>query len=666
MSAEALGEAWQPDVNGINGGLPLLAWESNEAGSEQYAVSFSVTPEGAEITVFTDAARTQVVAAEDGVYQLTSGVYYYTATAPHHLSVYGSFSVSSAPRTVTVELVAAAEVVFSVATPNAALEVLFGANVVEPTSAEDGGYTFALRDGASYCYTVTAPGYNGVTREFVAADGLELAVGLTPSEWGTGEGSFIWGSGNAGQPSAISTGGTYWLGAGATGVLTISTSQPVALVGTGVALSDVFHDLYIDYTVAGADLTLRDLSISNTAGGSDPLMTNMIDFMGAGNQLRFAGTSVLDQDTNATGYAMVHVNSSTSLVVGGVSDTDTLYFYKREQGAGIGGNGGASGSEGQAPEYNGAITITGGRLFMKSSKQGALIGSGADAKSTAFTPGPITIEGGELNLIAISRSAAIGGAAGSSGGATGTQVYLNGGTVTINVDYSGSAIGGGGSADGNDADGGVLHYGGGSLRVFIDENALGMWAGVTEPSVDDVAITAAKVDGMGQPVEMLAFDTTALDESSEYFEVSLDGETVYSGGLHRYKYVNENLYKDVQVTVNYTIDNWVALDDSKLYLYATPAAHSLVVNGQTFKVNWDTEAQSFTYSVVKPVGLPGSGDLDGDGAITAAEAVIVAQAVISGGAGLTPAQIAAADIDGDGILTMADAVKLVRKMIGML
>jgi hypothetical protein len=66
------------------------------------------------------------------------------------------------------------------------------------------------------------------------------------------------------------------------------------------------------------------------------------------------------------------------------------------------------------------------------------------------------------------------------------------------------------------------------------------------------------------------------------------------------------------------------------------------------------------------VGAPGSGDLDGDGAITAAEAVIVAQAVISGGAGFTPAQIAAADIDGDGILTMADAVKLVRKMMGLL
>jgi hypothetical protein len=64
------------------------------------------------------------------------------------------------------------------------------------------------------------------------------------------------------------------------------------------------------------------------------------------------------------------------------------------------------------------------------------------------------------------------------------------------------------------------------------------------------------------------------------------------------------------------------------------------------------------------VGNPGSGDLDGDGAVTSAEALMLARHVISG-APLTPAQQLAADIDGDGVLTMADAVLMLRKAAGL-
>jgi hypothetical protein len=56
-----------------------------------------------------------------------------------------------------------------------------------------------------------------------------------------------------------------------------------------------------------------------------------------------------------------------------------------------------------------------------------------------------------------------------------------------------------------------------------------------------------------------------------------------------------------------------------------------------------------------------SGDLDGDGFVTMAEVLIVAQIVVGGGRQITPAQFAAVDMDGDGRLTMADVMLAMRK-----
>jgi hypothetical protein len=421
---------------------------------------------------------------------------------------------------------------------------------------------------------------------------------------------------------------------------------------------------------------LQDISISNTAG-----TTNMVNFQGPDNSLHFSGTSILDMNTGASGYAMIHVNSSTSLVVGGTTPDDTLYFYKREQGAGIGGNGGAAGSEGQAPEYNGAITITQGHFFMKNSKQGALIGSGAGAASTTFSPGPITIQGGILNLIAISRSSAIGGGAGATGAADGTHVSIYPqASININVDFSGSAIGGGGYDMGNASDGGVLHYLGGSIRTFADTNAVdpngdgntadSLWGsfGIFEAGVDARVITATVLGLEGEALYPLAFDTSLLDEAASTFEVLEGGTVLYVGGLHAYSYLNEALSKDSQIPIEFTLDNWVALDDPHLYLYLTAEEHELEVNGQEFVVAWNAEAGEFSVTpatTTEKVGAPGSGDLDGDDHVTATEALIVARCAIGLNSSLTPAQRLAADMDGDGFLTMADALIIMRRSLGL-
>jgi hypothetical protein len=612
-TAAQLGPAFKDDVNNINGGLPLLVWQSDTAPTGEYDVSFAVTPENAVLKLYSDSAyQTEITGGP--VYSLSYGTYFYEVTAPGYVTTRASFNVRYANRSIPVALRAAANVTLTVTPASASLTLTdAGGGAVEPNSGSvaNGAYTYELYAGDMYTYTADAPGYNGTSREFRAGDAGGITITLTESAHpgnNTGGGgepteTIIYGDGNAGQTSAITTGGTYYLAKGAIGVLTINTQAPVTLVGTGIGLNNVYKDLYIKCQQPGTRLTLQDVYISNDAGSNgDPKMTNMIDFTGKGNELYFKGVSILDQDTGASGFAMIHVNSSTELTFGGVSGNDTLYFYKREQGAGIGGNGGARGSEGQAPEYNGKITITGGNLFMKNSKQGALIGSGANASSTQFTPGPITVEGGVLNLVAISRAAALGGSAGSSGGAKGTDVYVNGGTIDIYIDYSGAAIGGGGYDAGNDALGGELYYGGGSIRTYLTRNAVegdgeSLWLsqGITTPGVhNNVAITANKKNASGSPVYLLVFDTTNLKQSAGSFTVRDGNSAVYSGGLHTHGYVNADLQKYSQISINYTLDNWVPLNDPNLYLYLTGENHTLTVNGESFTATWNAATEKFT------------------------------------------------------------------------
>jgi hypothetical protein len=67
------------------------------------------------------------------------------------------------------------------------------------------------------------------------------------------------------------------------------------------------------------------------------------------------------------------------------------------------------------------------------------------------------------------------------------------------------------------------------------------------------------------------------------------------------------------------------------------------------------------------VGEAASGDLDGDGVVTVAEALTAAHAVVSGIAAveLNDAQVAALDMDSDGHITMADVVSILRKAVGL-
>jgi hypothetical protein len=270
--------------------------------------------------------------------------------------------------------------------------------------------------------------------------------------------------------------------------------------------------------------------------------------------------------------------------------------------------------------------------------------------------------------------ACIGGGSGGGGGTLanpGGNVYINGGTFSINVDWAGAAIGGGGYSGGNDALGGNLIITGGSLRTVCDENALSNWGsyGITQYGVTDKVITALKLNSANEPVYALAFDTSLLSTPADFFRVSDGIVTIYEGGNHHYRFVNEEKNKDTDVyeTITATNTNWVELEEPNLYFFLTGEDHELTVNGETF--NFAFDAETSTFSLIDDggpkVGAPGSGDIDGDGFVTMAEVTIALRAVVSGSGNLTSAQIDALDIDRDGVLTMADVIKIIRIAAGL-
>lgn len=583
ITASKIGDAYKADnaVVPVNGGYPLLQWESDTVSDTKYAVTISAAPASAAVTVYSDAAMKTPVGIGSS-YELKAGTYYYRAVAAGYGTETGSFAVSIRPVAVTVTLRPAAAVTFVVSPANADFAVTDSSGkAVTADSGSGGKRTYTLYTGNTYCYSASADGYNSTTREYTASGSATVNVSLTASSQIPGAKTIS----PSDTPYTISAGGTYSLKAGDynSGYININTTEPVILAGSGVGTSSMCEDLHIVCQKSGVQLTLSDVYISNT-----DQVTNLINYQGSGNTLNFEGVSILNQDTGASGYAMVHVNTSASLTVTG----GTAYFYKRDQGAGIGGNGGAKGSEGQAPEYNGNISIEGASLFMKNSKQGALIGSGANASSTNYTPGGISINGSTLNLIAVSRGAAIGGAAGSSGGAQGASLTISDSSININVDWSGAAIGGGGYDSGNDAKGGTLNYESGSIRTYVDTNAVGQWGVSTAGVNGNRAVTAAVMTG-GDPAYLLTLNTAMLAKKANNFTVKEGSRTIYSGGLHQYRYINEDAEKTQQATINYTIDNWVPLDDSNLYLYLAGADHTLTVNGETVTAAWNSATKTF-------------------------------------------------------------------------
>jgi hypothetical protein len=102
-----------------------------------------------------------------------------------------------------------------------------------------------------------------------------------------------------------------------------------------------------------------------------------------------------------------------------------------------------------------------------------------------------------------------------------------------------------------------------------------------------------------------------------------------------------------------------------------PSAENGYSSGVIFDDDWAGSDMWYSVNLVlraintPSVGTPGSGDIDGDGEVTADEALSVVYAVITGNIDLSPAQIAALDVDFDGELTMFDAIVIMQRAMGM-
>ena len=461
--------------------------------------------------------------------------------------------------------------------------------------------------------------------------------------------------------SKITANGVYQLASNATGVISVAKGvTDVTIIGNGAdwekntnsnkygtVYSTPNENLSIDCSAAsGVTLTLKNAYISNSG-----VEHNLINFSGKNNTLIFDGTVILDHDNGALGYASIRVPSGSSLNIKGTTDSHA-YLYKSEQAAGIGGNTG---------EACGAITfgVKGGAndfyVFMKGSKQGAVIGNGSNCSAV---PGNITFHSGVYNLLGVARGAIISGSAGVSSKDAG-NVFVNGGLINMNVDYSGAAIGGGGYSSGNDKGGGALYVSGGSIRTYIDSNAVGNWEsyGVTQAGVNDAAITAARLNGAGEDVFLLTVDTTGLSDSS--FTIKVDGSTYYTGPRYSYCYYKEDVnrdtngdgYADVSTTPNGTPGNWIALNERCFYLYVTGEDHVVSVNGKAYQCTWNKTSQTFTMKEAADVCY---GDVTGDGKVNNIDAGRI-YAYVNGKTALNADQQLVADVNGDGKITNLDA-----------
>ena len=250
---------------------------------------------------------------------------------------------------------------------------------------------------------------------------------------------------SSGTSYTITTGGVYYLACtdtASTKTVNINTTANVTIKGDQIMTSTAItpKQKVCFYPVAGANLTLEDVSLSNNLGSGSSTSSggivvtgmNLIDFTGSGNNLYLAGTNLLET-VEYVAAAGIHVPDTASLTIDAspYCSNGTLYLYKYSQGSGIGGN---------ANLANGEITFDGGNIFIKGSKTGAVVGNDTAGNATEEAKiKDIYINGGNINIVNKAQGAGIGGSRMSIAG----DVYVAGGCLTLVTDFSAPVIGAG-------------------------------------------------------------------------------------------------------------------------------------------------------------------------------------------------------------------------------
>ncbi len=184
----------------------------------------------------------------------------------------------------------------------------------------------------------------------------------------------------------------------------------------------------------------------------------------------------------------------------------------------------------------------------------------------------------------------------------------------------------------------------------------------------DTELEVTFVDGLDGTVldtQVVSYGTAAVPPEPPVHE----GYNFTGWDTDDYQYVTENLtvtalYNKRTYRVRfYDMDGETVLKTEYVQYQnaATPPTPPTHV-GYTF-VGWDGDYSCITghtniYAIYEASG-GGDGDVDGDGVLTAGDALIVLRYAV-GGESLTPEQLAQADFNGDGVVDSADVLLILR------
>jgi hypothetical protein len=561
----------------------------------KYDVTFSLSPASATLVV--KSGNTVVQPSSGKTYKLDAGaVYSYTATAGNYVDASGTVT-ADATKTVSVVLAhKKADVKIIVSPADATVAIHSGSTTSNESYTDKTGstYTYSLDVSTTYEYSVLASGHTTQTDLITVAEtNTPISIELKPISTSQSGGTDTVKSISAGQ--TITEGGTYLITKGSTGYIYVKTTAPVTITGTGISSSDRFTELEIQCD-PGTDLTISNLYIYNSAGGTGSGETgagkHIINFTGGSNSLKIAELSLFDQDGYVQSSA-IHVPSRSSLTM---SALGSLYMYKRSQGAGIGGD---------SYEASGAFTFTGGYLYIKGSKTGALIGGDAGAagqrkEGSLATNETITFSGGKVVLIAKAQGAAIGA---SHLGTCAGEVIINGAKVTVISDFN-AGVGRGGDNEG--AAVGTLQIISGTFTAIRTANSY--YALHDNPDregnrvssaayLDDTLITSPIYNAGGERVHLFTYDTSKLTSGARTYPIA--------------KYTESSSSTMANFSDDFT--------NKVYYEFLTEGEHIVTFGTEKFTVTWNEKTKKFDVSPYEEKPTPPK---DPAGGGSATEAVI--------------------------------------------
>lgn len=157
--AALLGRGYIDDVNGVNGGYPILTWQDRR---EQHEVFFRITPSDASVAV------NGIEVGHEGVLLLPDGTYQYQAEKFGYLSQTGAFTVAGGPPEVVevrLQEVVRQPVTFQVSPEQGQFQPgdpkITVTHQKEGVQAQETDGRFLLYPG-DYEYVITARGYRAV------------------------------------------------------------------------------------------------------------------------------------------------------------------------------------------------------------------------------------------------------------------------------------------------------------------------------------------------------------------------------------------------------------------------------------------------------------------------------------------------------------------------